>query len=132
MRPSSTLDHYHLFNIFRKNTGIPQRNAASERMGNDRKWCEALLMDQLSEIIQVARMAIASAHYMGRITMASEVGRDDMKSVPKSLRDPVPIVTVVTVAMHKQRWWRLWVAPVQIMETETLTIVRVRSGSGSC
>ena len=83
MRPSSTLDHYHLFNIFRKNTGIPQRNATSERMGNDRKWCEALLMDQLSEIIQVTRMAIASAHYMGGITMASEVGRDDMKSVPK-------------------------------------------------
>ena len=81
-------------------------------MGNDRKWCEALLMDQLSEIIQVARVAIASAHYMGGITVTSEVGRDDMKSVPKSLRDPVPIVTVVSVAMHKQQWWRVRVPPV--------------------
>lgn len=89
-------------------------------------------MDQLSEIIQVARMAIASAHYMGGITMTSEVGRDDMKSVPKSLRDPVPIVTVVSVAMHKQQWRRVRVSPVQVMETESLTIVRVRSGSGSC
>ena len=89
-------------------------------------------MDQLSEIIQVTRVAIASAHYVGGITMTAEVGRDDVKSVPKSLRDPVPIMTVVSVAMHKQQWWRVRVAPVQIMETEPLTIVRVRSGSGSC
>ena len=64
--------------------------------------------------------------------MTAEVGRDDVKSISKSLRNPVPIMTVVSVAMHKQQWRRVRVSPVQVMETESLTIVRVRSGSGSC
>lgn len=101
-------------------------------MGNHRERCKPLLMDQLSKIIQVARMAITAAHYMGGITMTSEVGRNDVKSISKSLRNPVPIMTVVSIATHKQQWWRVRVSPVQIMEPEPLTVVRVRSGGGSC
>ena len=89
-------------------------------------------MDELREIIQVTRVAIASAYYVGGITVTAEIGRNDVKSISKSLCNPVPIMTVVSVAMHKQQWRRVRVSPVQVMETESLTIVRVRRGSGSC
>ena len=33
--------------------------------------------------------------------MTSEIGSNDMKPVPQSLCDPVPIMTVVSIPMHK-------------------------------
>ena len=75
-------------------------------MGNHRERRKALLMDELREIIQVTRVTIASAYYVGGITVTTEIGRNDVKSISKSLRNPVPIMTVVSVAMHKQQWRR--------------------------
>ena len=60
--------------------------------------------------------------------MTAKVGSDQMKMVAQLERDPVPVAAVVASAVHQDRHRLVGVAPVDVVQLESLRVEVVRSG----
>ena len=121
--------HHHLHEVFGKDAGVAQGDHAAERVRHDPQRGKLLLMDQLREVVHVLAHAIARTRRPLRVAVAAQIDGDDVVVGPQALRDPVPVVCVVAVAVDEQQRRRFGVAPVEVVQAQALREVGVRRGT---
>ena len=97
---TGALDDDEFFNMVRIDPRVTQRHPPSEGMCNNMQRRKILLMNQLGKIVYIFTVAVCTAQHPCRITMTTEVRGNDMVIRTQFLGYPVPIVTVVTIAMN--------------------------------
>src|SRR5262245_24607155 len=110
----------------RVDTGVAERDIASERMRDDAHRCQTLLMDELVEIVDVFGHRVAAVGGPLTVAVAAKIGRDDVPVVAQRLCGPVPVATVIAPTVKEQQRWLRRVAPVDVMQAQTLREERVR------
>src|SRR5262249_61333141 len=76
-------------------TGVAERDIASERMRDDAHRRQTLLMDELVEIVDVFGDRVAAVRRPLTVAVTAKIGRDDVPVVAQRLRGPVPVATVI-------------------------------------
>src|ERR1051326_213627 len=100
--------------------GVAQGDVAAERMADDSHRREVPLVDQLREVIDVVRGSVMPGIGPLRVAVTAEVRGDDVIFVPQRGRDPVPVAAMVPPAMDEQQRWGVRVAPVDVVQPQTL------------
>ena len=121
------LDDDQPLNRFRECAGEDGGDGAAQGMGNDGHGREALLADELGDVLDVLQVRIRTAHRPLRVAMAPEIRRNDVEPGTQRLRQPIPRVAVVVHTVDQQHVGRRVVAPIQVVEAQTLGEVAVGS-----
>ena len=79
-----------------------------------------LLMDELGQVVDVARHRVVAGRRPGGIAMPAQVGGDDVVFVAQCGGHPVPVAAVVAPAMQQQQRRRGRVAPVHVVQPQPL------------
>src|ERR1700722_16652887 len=89
-------------------------------MRDDRHRLEALVMDELSQVVNEIGFEIDAVRRPGAIAMAAQIGDDHMPVASQLTRDPVPAAGVIAGAMHQDQWRCAGVTPVHIVQAQAL------------
>src|SRR5215470_10486358 len=128
-RGAETFDGHEPGNGLGIETGVTQGDLAAERVGDDRHRRQALLMDELRQIVDVAGEGVAAVGGPRAVAVPAQVGRQDVPVVPECRGRPVPGAAVITAAVqHDERRLR-GIAPVDVVQAQALREERVGRGS---
>src|SRR5713226_9321574 len=128
-RRAEPLDGDQLRDRLGVDAGVAERDVAAERVGDDRDGREPLLVDELRQVVDVARHRVATVRGPLAVAVAAEVGRDHVPVVAERLRRPVPVAAVVAPAVEQHERRLLAVAPVHVVKPQALGEVRARGRS---
>lgn len=93
-------------------------------MADKRGILQTGVMDQPGKIVDVVRQAIAAPFGPVGIAVPAQVWRNDMEVRLQRLRDRIPVAAVVEPAMNKDQRRCGFVAPVGIVQPQTLRLVK--------
>jgi hypothetical protein len=110
-------------------SGVAQGDAAAERMGDDAAGGQALLVDELGEVVDEGAHRIVAAGRPGAVAMAAQVRGDDVVVGAQLGGDPVPVAAVVAAAVHQDQRRRVRIAPVDVVQPQPLRDERLRDGA---
>ena len=131
-RGAEAFDRDELLHGLGIDAGVADRDVAAERMRDDRRRRQTLLMDQLREIVDIGGGRIIAVGRPLAVAVTAQIGRQHMPIPAQGARDPIPIAAVVTPAMHQQQGRRGRVAPIHIMQPQPLREIDPRGGAGAC
>src|SRR5204863_6359834 len=93
---------------------------------------QALLVDQLSEIVDIGGGRIIAVRRPLAVAVAAQIGRQHMPIPAQGARDPIPIAAVVATTVDQQQGRRGGVTPIHIMQPQPLREIDPRGGAGAC
>src|SRR5262249_16444524 len=99
-------------------------------MRHDGHGRELLLMDELGEIVDVARHVVIAVGRPLAVAVTAQVGRDDVPLVPQPRGDPIPVAAMIAPAVEQDQRRRPRIAPVDVMQAQTLGEIDPRGGTG--
>jgi hypothetical protein len=82
--------------------GIAQCDHAAEGMGKDRYRRELLLVNQLSEIIDITSHTVIPVGRPLAVAVTAQVGRQHVPLTAQTVGHPIPVATMVPPAMNEQ------------------------------
>ena len=102
-----------------------------ERVSDDRYWCKILPMwIQLRQVIDVVGHGVVTCRGPGGIAVPAQIGRNDVVVSAQIGGDPVPIAAVIAPAMQQDERRRVRIAPVHVVQSQTLGEIDARGRSG--
>src|SRR5215471_12628122 len=95
---------------------ITRRDIASERVADESDGRKPTLMNELREVVDIARHAVVAVLRPLAIAMPTQIRRDDVPAIAQSPRYPVPIARMIAAAMDQDERGRIRVSPIEIMQ----------------
>jgi len=106
--------------------GISERDVAAEGVPNDRDRCQLLLVDELDQVVDVTRHAVASVGRPSAVAVPTEIACGGVPIPSKIPRDPVPIPAMILAAVNEQERRSTRIAPVHVIQAERLRKIDAR------
>ena len=119
-RRPEAFDRHQLAHLVGMDAGVAQADVAAQRMRHDRHRRQVLLVDELRQVVDVGRHRVIAVRRPLAVAMPAEIGADHVPVLAQSLRHPVPVPAVIAPAVNEEKRRRFRVAPVDIMQTQTL------------
>ena len=104
--------------------GGEEGDVAAERVRKDAHG-SVQPIDESEQVDDVLGGSVLAADCPLRVTVAAQVGRDDVVGIAERFRDAVPAAGVVTPAMEAEHDRMRRVAPGPVGQAETLRLVEV-------
>ena len=95
-------------------------------MGDDGHGGQALLVDELGQIVEVAGHGVAAVRRPLAVTVPAQIGSDDVPLLPERFRRPVPVPAMIPPPVKEEEGRLVRVAPVHVVEAAALGEEAVR------
>ena len=125
-RRAEALDRHQLADHFGIAAGVAQRDVAAERMRDDRHRRQVLLVDELREVVDEFRHAVIAVRWPFAVAVAAQVRGDHVPVLAQCGGHPVPGAAVIPAAMQQQQRRRAFIAPVDVVQAQSLREIAVR------
>src|SRR5581483_11598169 len=109
---------------------VAQRHVAAEGVRDDGHRGQALAVDQLGQVVDVALHVVVAVRGPLAVAVPAQIGGDDVPVGAQGRRDPVPVAAVITPAVNQEQRRLVRVPPVDVVQAQALGEERVRGGTG--